>query len=275
MKLTSRTLLLATGLATLVACATDPADGSHSGGLGGKADGDLVTITFDGGWNETADGPLVAGDSVRIDYDLDRLTDCRGSDMGSEVWGITGYAQFDDGEPRAFALSRLSGGTVVPVEAELPFPASARHVAMWFQVSNKWGCVAYDSNMNANYGFDIEGHDGSVVLAFDGDWSETQSGPIQAGDQMIVHYDPSRLDQCAGSTGGHAAWGITGYYQVDGGTVKSVFVSRADGPDLVPADPSVAVPHGHDLAMWFETSSVWGCHAYDSNMNANYHFTID
>jgi len=277
MTTTSRSVLLATALATFGACATDqPAAGTMTGGVGGKADGAQVTLTFDADWNETADGPLLGGDTIRIDYDLDRLTTCRGTDMGSEVWGITGFAQFDGGDLETFGVSRLDGGTVVPVVAGLAIPAGARHVAMWFQISNKWGCVAYDSNTSANYQFDIEAPDSNeVVLSFDADWSETQSGALHGGDHAVIHFDPSRLAQCAGSTGGHVAWGITGYYQVDGGTVRSVMVARADGTDLVAADPVVALPHGRDLAMWFEATSIWGCHAYDSNLGGNYHFRID
>jgi len=272
----TRTLpYLATALATLAACAADQPTSNTTGGVGGKADGQAVTLTFDAGWNEVADGPLVAGDTVRIDYDLDRLTACRGTDMGSEVWGVTGFAQFDGGQPTSFALSRIAGGEVVPVVAELELPAGAHHVALWFQNANKWGCVAYDSNDSANYGFDLEAHDGTEVVAFEADWSETQSGPIHAGDQLVVHYDPARLSGCAGSTGGHAAWGITGYYQVDGGTVKSVFASRAEGAELVAGDPAITVAHGRDLAMWFEATSIWGCHAYDSDLGGNYHFAIE
>ena len=96
----------ATGLVTLLSlaagCAETPAD---AGGAGGKADGTLTRISFDDSWRETADGPLVAGSPVRIAYDLDRLQDCRGSTNGSDVWGATGYASFDGGEPRTFAIS--------------------------------------------------------------------------------------------------------------------------------------------------------------------------
>ena len=52
-------------------------------------------------------------------------------------------------------------------------------------------------------------------------------------------------------------------------------VSRADGETLVASDPQVTVPRGHDLALWFEATSVWGCHAYDSAYGANYHVTIE
>ena len=44
---------------------------------------------------------------------------------------------------------------------------------------------------------------------------------------------------------------------------------------LVAADPIITVPRGSDLEMWFVANSYHGCNAYDSNMNANYHFAIE
>ena len=264
--------LTAGALAT--GCATDASDETTGGG-GGKADGSTPTLTFGKDWNETQTGTLLAGSPVRISYALDRLPDCRGTTNGSEVWGASGYASFDGKAPVTFGLSRLDGGVVKPVSPELDIPAGTRSVEMWFASNNIWGCIAYDSNMNANYRFDVDPGSAGAVLSFEADWTESQSDAIHAGDSIVVHYDPSRLSQCQYSTGGHAGWSITAHYQVDGGAVKSLPVTRAEGSLLVPADPSLAVPRGHDLAMWFTANSAYGCNEYDSNMNANYHFTIE
>ena len=86
--------------------------------------------------------------------------------------------------------------------------------------------------------------------------------------------DPARLEECAASGGGYAKWSITAHYQVDDGAVKTVLVTRADGSDLVPSDPTIAVGRGNELAVWFSATSVYGCNAYDSNLNANYRYTI-
>lgn len=264
--------LVATGLA---ACAADTPADVTGGGAGGKADGVSTELVFGADWSETQTGDLVAGQTISIHYDLDRLTDCRGETNGSEVWGVTGYASFDGREPVAFGVSRLDAGVVQPVVAELDVPASASRMEMWFASNNVWGCIAYDSNMNANYRFEIERAHAGAVLAFESDWTETQDGALHAGDQVIVHYDPERLARCAASTGGHAAWNVTMSYQVDGGAVKTLLVGRSSGSELVAADPSFTVPRGSDLAVWFSATSVYGCNAYDSNMNANYHFAID
>jgi hypothetical protein len=250
-------------LMLLGACAAAP---SSTGGGGGKADGDEPTIAFHADYTQDVSGDLLVGSPVQITYDLARMTDCK-----SDAWGVSGYAQFDGSAPVAFAVSRLDNDSVVPVTAELELPAAASHVALWFEINDKYGCHAYDSNEGANYQFDLDRHGLGAVLAWDATNNFSQSAAIHAGDKVVVHYDPERLAQCAGSSGGHAQWGVTGHWQVDGGSVHDVMVSRADGETLVAADPSITIPRGHDLALWFEATSVWGCHAYDSAYGANYH----
>jgi hypothetical protein len=68
---------------------------------------------------------------------------------------------------------------------------------------------------------------------------------------------------------------VTAHWQVDGGAVHDVSVTRAESDVLVAGDPEIVPPHGHDLALWFEATSIWGCHAWDSADGANYHFTIE
>lgn len=268
-------LRVATVLVTLAACAQAPDPDGATGGAGGKADGSSTRLTFSEDFSQHADGPLVAGSTISISYDLDRLTDCRGSTGGSEVWGTTAFVKIGS-TTKELALSRLSNGKVVPVEAELQLPSTATSIELYFTNTNRWGCVAYDSNNGANYAFGVAPRSaGGSVLAFDADFSESQSAAIHAGDDVVVHYAPERLETCAGSTGGHAAWGITGYWQVDSGSVHTLMVSRAQGAELVAADPTITVPRGHELALWFEATSVWGCHAYDSDYGANYTYSIE
>jgi hypothetical protein len=270
--MSSRALVSLFAAISLIGCASDEA--GFAGGAGGKADGETPVIEFADDWSETVHGELLAGSPVRIAYDLDRLQDCRGQTGGSEVWGVSGFASFDGRTPITFGVSRLDGGVVIPVTAELEIPAGAGSVQLWFSINNRWGCVAYDSNDNANYAFDVTRRSSSPVLAFNADWSETQSGPLKAGDQVTVHYDPSRLARCEASRNGMAAWSVTMHYKVDGGAVQTMIVTRPDGSDLVAADPELTVPRGSDLELWFSASSVYGCNAYDSNLGANYRYSI-
>jgi hypothetical protein len=244
------------------------------GGGGGKADGQITTLTFDEDYSESADGAIVAGSPVRIAYDLDRLQDCRGESGGSDVWGATGYASFDGGTPKTFAVSRIEDGVTTASNAEIEVPASAHSVQLWFSSSNTWGCIAYDSNEGANYEFDVESQPGATVLSFDADYTQSQSGEIHGGDKVVVHYDPERLQECAAESGGMPQYSITANYRVDDGTVKQIAVTRADGEELVAADPEITVRSGEDLELWFESNNRYGCHAYDSANGANYHFSI-
>ncbi len=269
--ITYSTLLLATTLAS--ACATDAADQTSTGG--GKADGSTTALTFKADFTQALKGSLLAGDSVNVSYALDRLTDCKTESGGMDQYGVTGYAQFDDATPVTFAVSRLSNGKAVPVTASVEIPASASHVALWFSINDTSGCIAYDSNQNANYTYAIDRHGLGATIVFDTDGNPTQTGAIHAGDQVVVHYAPERLTTCAGETAGHPSYGISGAYAVDGGASHTITVERTEGAMLVAADPVITVPHGSDLALWFSTSDVWGCHDYDSQAGANYHFTIE
>ncbi len=257
----------------VAACAADPHTAGSTAGEG-KADGTEPTIAFAGDFTQTVTGALLAGSPVRVQYSLDRVTACKAESNNSDVWGATGYAVFDTGEQTSFSVSRLDTGHTVPVDAEVQLPAAATSVAFWFTSTNEWGCIAYDSNYGANYGFSIDRHGLGAVLDFGGDWSFSQSGPVHAGDQIVVHYTPDRLSQCYALSNEMAAWGIPAHWQVDGGTVNDVMAARPDGSQLVAADPVITVPRGHDLALWFEATSIYGCHAWDSAYGANYHVTI-
>lgn len=69
-----------------------------------------------------------------------------------------------------------------PVVASLDIPANASTVDLWFASNNRWGCIAYDSNMGANYHFEIERGGRGAILSFDADQRESQSEAIHAGD---------------------------------------------------------------------------------------------
>ncbi len=261
-------------LVLVAACAADPSTSGNTAGEG-KADGTEPTIAFNADFTQTLTGKLLAGSPVRVQYSLDRVTDCRGESNGSDVWGAAGYAQFDSGEQVSFEVSRLNAGHTVPVDSDVQLPAAATSVAFWFTSNNEWGCIAYDSNYGANYNFSIDRHGLGAVLDFGSDWSFSQSGPVHAGDQVVVHYSTDRLNQCYALSNEQAAWGVTAHWQVDGGAVHDVAAGRADGSQLVAADPVITVPRGHDLALWFEATSIYGCHAWDSAYGANYHVTIE
>jgi hypothetical protein len=112
------------------------------------------------------------------------------------------------------------------------------------------------------------------TLTFGADGVVSQSGTIEAGKQLRVVYALERLDECRASSGGYPQWSVTGHCAVDGGAAQSFEVSRTSGPDRLPVAALIEVPRGSDLAFWFEASNRYGCHAYDSDDGANFHFSI-
>jgi len=266
-------MLRASLVVFLAACATNPGSPSNGGG-GGKADGSEPTITFGADWSNKVSGTLLAGSPVRVRYSLDRVQSCRGESNNSDVWGATGYAVFDDGTQTSFAVSELVGGKTTAVDAEVELPASSSSVSFYFTANNEWGCISYDSNYGNNYAFAVDRHGLGATLDFGEDGSFAQTDAVHAGDKIVVHYAPQRLQQCQAQSNEMAAWGITLHWQVDGGEVHDTYAARPDGTFLAPADPVITVPRGHDLALWFEATSVYGCHAYDSDYGANYHVAI-
>lgn len=105
------------------------------------------------------DEPLKKGGAIALDYDPARLTGCRTSNMGYPTWGIRAHARFDDG-------SEATADVVMPGDREarrasIGIPDGASHADVWFENYGLYpgdpasACKAYDSNLGANYSFDV------------------------------------------------------------------------------------------------------------------------
>jgi hypothetical protein len=106
-------------------------------------------------------------------------------------------------------------------------------------------------------------------------WSIVQSGPLVPGGQVKVVYDTDRLPGCRGDANdGGPGWAVTGYYQLNDGTVGSFF---AGGRPSYPGQSPEAVldlPEDGSLALWFQVTSLWGCSEWDSNYGHNFRFAV-
>jgi hypothetical protein len=111
-----------------------------------------------------------------------------------------------------------------------------------------------------------------ATLRFGADWSEVVSGPLMAGGQAIIAYDTSRLEICKGEQGGVPQWGITGHYSLDGGERQTVDVFSPNNP--TGKQPVIALERAGTLELWFEATSRWGCHEWDSDFGHNYRFEV-
>ena len=142
--------LLFSVLVAAAGCGAPPAEDEVE--TSGAALGEAATIAFDGSWNERVTGELQKGKKVRVAYDADRLTACRGDHNGGPGWAITGFWRIGDGPVRTFEAGghSASGGA----DPTLTLDASG-DLQIWFQNTSRWGCSAYDSNLGDNYHFDV------------------------------------------------------------------------------------------------------------------------
>ena len=108
-------------------------------------------ITFGADWSETVSGELTKGAEVTLAYDPERLTKCRGTQGGYEQWAITAQYRVDGGPVEGVVVA----GNGATAEPRITL-AHRGDLEIWFQNTNRWGCVAYDSNLGGNYHFDVE-----------------------------------------------------------------------------------------------------------------------
>ena len=278
MRITLSSVLSSIVLAAVGCTHGGPSDPAGGDGLGGKVDEWApeggATIVFGDDWSETVTGTLRGGGPLRIRYDADRLPDCRGEMGGRPQWGISAYASVDGADASFVMLAPSADGLLEGTLEELP---AGDDLAMWFTVTNRWGCHAYDSNFGDDYHFEIGSAPagGAATVTFADDWSMVASGPIHAGDVLTVSYDLDRLSTCRGTMYGNPAWNIAGYYAVDGGEAESFEVTRVVGDDRVSVPAEIEVPAGREIAFWFEITNRWGCHEFDSNFGANWTLPIE
>ena len=134
-------------------------------------------IHFRSDWSNVQQGALVAGGSVTIDYDLQRLPQCFGSLYeGSPSWNTEAHARFlpggevVSGPVSEFAYVDGVGNQVVSIPWELAIPSNADRVEFWFETGGSACDTAWDSNFEANFSFPVQasGVQASVVWAGDG-----------------------------------------------------------------------------------------------------------
>lgn len=115
----------------------------------------------------------------------------------------------------------------------------------------------------------------STTLSFTAGWGEVQQGPIRAGADLIVTYEPSRLPDCRGP-----GWRIRAHalfspmnVRMQADVVSPRTTHGAPDFDRVPA--MFPVPGGAErVALWFENDDDDGCAAYDSDFGADYEFDV-
>jgi hypothetical protein len=268
-------------LALVVGCAADTTSpgtaGGAGGSAGGKADDDsLVTLAFAADWSETQSAPLQSGAAVRVDYDVDRLPDCRGTQAGVPQWQVSAIYWGADGEEQTLGLSEIAGDEVRPVDAVLTVP-EGDSLEMYFYVSNRWGCIAYDSDFGANYHFDVEPRSTPATLVFSDDFEEpVLEGTLSAGGSVVVEYDLERLAECRSTRGAYPVWDVTVRHRFDGyGRDQESSVTRSSAGGREPAPVTIRIPaEAGELELTFRNFDIYGCEAWDPAGGESYRFAL-
>lgn len=126
-----------------------------------------AVVKFDDLWGDAVSGPIKAGETLRIAYDVDRVKQFLWgvNHHGVPTWSVSAFVSFD-GKPAtelpiAVPQRGQFGSTsdMIPVEVAIEVPADAKKVDLWFRGSSyggsQFGGPAWDSNFGSNYSFPV------------------------------------------------------------------------------------------------------------------------
>ena len=151
-------------------------------------------------------------------------------------------------------------------------------LALWFQVSSAFGCSEFDSAFGQNFHVEVEGPKPDTSdaprIAFARSGDPQVTGTLRAGGKVKVLYEQDRLPQCRRVQLGNPVWNIGGFASLNGEKTSSFATGRPSGSDREEIEALLDVPKTGELALWFEVTSLGGCHEVDSNGGKNYRFNV-
>lgn len=239
---------------------------------------DAATLKLTSDFKSSVTGEATEGKGIRIEYALERLPQCRGNvGGGGPGWNIGGFYSENGGPAKSFEVTALSadGKDRVAKSARI-VPSQGGDIAIWFQVSSRFGCSEFDSQFGQNYHLPVKGAvpETRASIVFGKDGKPTVSGELKAGTKVKVSYEQDRLPECRRVERGNPVWTITGFAQVDKEQARTFDTARPEGSERKEIDALVELPHAGELSLWFQVSGLGGCMQYDSNSGANYKFPI-
>jgi hypothetical protein len=172
-------LLLALSSCGLLFAACTPATGSDE--LDAKAKKKTATLSFAADWTESTSGPIIAGTKPKLVYDASRLAQCRGDQGGIPQWSLTAHYRLNGGAEKQVTVAGLNAVKTPTLEV-----GQAGDLELWFEVNDRWGCDAFDSDFGSNYHFTVVekggapkwiGNEASVVARAT---CESSGGPCDA-----------------------------------------------------------------------------------------------
>lgn len=105
------------------------------------------------------------------------------------------------------------------------------------------------------------------VLSFNADWSVAPSGPIVAGEPLVLRYELARLARCRGTD-----WSLAGFFTTP--TIHRHDVALPATTRTGAVEQFIIAPFGPEMTLWFENSDLSGCHTWDSDFGRNFHVPL-
>ncbi|MFP2930988.1 DUF6209 family protein [Pyxidicoccus sp. 3LG] len=115
-----------------------------------------ATILFSEGWVESVVGVLKQGQPFVIDYDIDRLPECRLLYNGAPTWDVGVRYRFNNGVYGEKSVTQVSGYSRTGTPVTITPPAGATSVSVWFENWDRGYCRRWDSLHGANYQFTLQ-----------------------------------------------------------------------------------------------------------------------
>lgn len=253
---------------------SDPATGGDEADVTAEA-----TLKLTSDFRSTTVGTPTAGKGLRIEYALERLPQCRGNvGGGGPGWNITGYYSENGSAAKSFEVTALSSdGKDRVAKPAIITPSQGGDLAVWFQVTSRWGCTEFDSQFGQNYHLTVRGAqpDADASITFGKDGSVKQDGALKAGSKVRIRYEQARLPACRRTERGNPVWTITGFAQLDRESPRTFDTARPEGSDRKEIDALIDLAHTGELSLWFQVTSLGGCMQYDSKNGANYKFRVE
>lgn len=259
-------------------CAADSSDAAATPGDEQDVTSDAATLKLSSDFKTSLVGEPTTGKGIRVEYALERLPQCRGNvGGGGPGWNIGGYYSENGGPAKSFEVAALSpDGKDRVAKAARIVPAQGGDLAIWFQVSSRFGCSEFDSAFGQNFHLTVKGAvpEASASITFGKDGNPVKTGELKAGGKVKLRYEQARLPDCRRTERGNPVWNITGFAQIDREASRTFDTGRAEGSERKEVEALIDLPHAGELSLWFQVTSLGGCMKYDSQSGANYKFRI-
>ncbi|MBU1221455.1 hypothetical protein KKF34_12175 [Myxococcota bacterium] len=155
------------------------------------------TVDFTADGNVNASGVLIGNGILNINYDINRLPNCRGTHNGYPAWDLIAYAKFLPSNTIAETSVRVfetnygyPTNVAHAIPAEFAVPEGTTSVEIWFANSTLGGssCIEWDSNNGNNYKFNVSSTPGwtgnNIVKISRGDSSACNNGTPWSGSTI-------------------------------------------------------------------------------------------